>query len=135
MFVGSLWVTDILQMVNYLRKATDTLSNQTCQSLSSSWGDLHSHKFDTKCLNKFPLYLIRPIFSLDILCGLYKWKIEYRWYFISVQRHTFSQVKHASHSLKVEDNSKIFLKSTSIGYMQQWCANFNHFQSSNDIML
>ena len=47
------------------RPVTDTLPSSACQSLLSSWGDFHSHKGDTKSLNKLPLYLITPTFSMD----------------------------------------------------------------------
>ena len=38
---GKTQVTDILQMVSYRRPGTDTHPSLACQSLSSSWGDLH----------------------------------------------------------------------------------------------
>ena len=59
MLMGSLQLTDILMMVSYRRPATENLLSQACQSLSSSWGDLHSHKVD----NKYPVKL--PICSSD----------------------------------------------------------------------
>ena len=55
--------------------ATDTLPSQACKSLSSSSGDLHSHKVDIKCLDKSLLYLIGLKLSLD-LCGV---RTDDRW--------------------------------------------------------
>ena len=50
-------------MVNYPCAVTDPLPSPACKSLSSCSGNLHSHKVDTKCPDKLPLYLIRPRYS------------------------------------------------------------------------
>ena len=45
----------------------------------------------------------------SMVWGLYRWKRDRRWWLIRVQRSTFSQFKHASHSPKVAE-TYIFTK-------------------------
>ena len=87
-------------MVNYPRPATDPLPSPACQSLSSSSGHLHSHKVDTKCPDKLPLYLIRPRYSQGDsgVCTDVRYPADSK-LSESINRHqTLSKVNHSSHS-------------------------------------
>ena len=85
-------------MVNYPRPATHPLPSPACQSLSSSSGHLHTHKNDSKCPDKLPLYLIRPRYSQGGcgVCTDVRYTTDSK-LSESINRHqTLSKVNHSS---------------------------------------
>ena len=90
-----LQVTDLMWMVNVMRHLTDTVQSQDGQSLFSSWEALHSQTAPISLDRDFHCIVVGSVQMTDRL----------RMVNIYIQLQTLSQVKHSSHSPKVDKSN------------------------------